>query len=166
MATPEATGPAEDFSKPGLVSLGGKLPHFLELRTAAVLDCLQALTPKATGKANRTRLRASLASRTRIGMYLEMSANLHLAYAGQPDGRGSQHYWRLFYTDELRPVIEAAINGRSHSSATGQRRNDAAHVGQGAPAIAGAGCISDPSRRSRSPRFAPHQHHQKRARPP
>lgn len=123
----------------GLVPLGGKLPHFMELRTSALLDCLQALVPKASGKAKRKQLNASLASRARLGMYLEISAGLHLAYADQRDGRGSQHYWRLFYSDGLRPEIEAATNRRSRIPGTGEHQEIPAHATQGAPAMAWSG---------------------------
>ncbi|MEL6555355.1 MAG: hypothetical protein AAFQ63_18125 [Cyanobacteria bacterium J06621_11] len=71
----------------GLVPIGGRLPHYLELRTSLILNCLQALMPNTTGSKNRKRLSASLASRARIGMYLEINEKLHLAYADQRDGR-------------------------------------------------------------------------------
>jgi len=82
-----------------LVSIGGELPHYLELRTTPLLNCLKALIPNAAGKHNRKRLQSSLASRARIGMYLELNDRLHLAYADQRDGRGSQHWWQLFFDD-------------------------------------------------------------------
>lgn len=39
----------------GLVPIGGKLPHYLEMRTTLVLDCLQSLVPNTAGKKNRKR---------------------------------------------------------------------------------------------------------------
>ena len=128
-----------EHQDPGIVPLGGKLPHFMELRTSALLDCLQALFPKVSGKRERKRLNASLASKARLGMYLEINAELHLAYADQRDGRGSQHYWRLFYSDQLRPTVEAATNRPSCVPGTGQRQEIPVHATQGAPGIPWSG---------------------------
>ena len=123
----------------GLVPIGGKLPHYLELRTSSLLDCLQALIPNTAGKRNRKRLSSSLASRARIGMYLELNSKLHLAYADQRDGRGSQHWWRLFFDDSVRHIVEQAANATAIAVGTKQRREDTRHTNQGAPSICWSG---------------------------
>ena len=122
-----------------LVPIGGKLPHYLELRTTVILDCLQALVPNATGSKNRKRLSASLASRARIGMYLELSEKLHLAYADQRDGRGSQHWWRLFFDDSQRAAVERAANSTALAVGTRQPQESTRQAGQGAPSICWSG---------------------------
>lgn len=123
----------------GLVPLGGKLPHYLELRTTLVLNCLQALVPNTAGSKNRKRLSNSLASRARIGMYLELNEKLHLAYADQRDGRGSQHWWRLFFDDSLREAVERAANSTALAIGTKQRQESARHTSQGTPQICWGG---------------------------
>jgi hypothetical protein len=45
---------------------------------------------------------------TRPGFYIELNENLHLAYADQRDGSGSQHWWRLFFDEKLRSKVERA----------------------------------------------------------
>ena len=113
----------EPTPQPGLVPLGGELPHGRELQTASLLSCLQAVLPKTRGRDNRKRLCAFLGARTRVGMYLRLSENLHLvAYADQRNGRGSQHWWRLFYSDSVAPVIEAHLDDRPVA-------NNSFHVG-------------------------------------
>lgn len=123
----------------GLVPIGGKLPHYLELRTTIILDCLQALIPNAAGQKNRKRLSASLASRARIGMYLELNEKLHLAYADQRDGRGSQHWWRLFFDDSLREAVERATNSTALAVGTQRRQEESRHTSQGAPSLCWSG---------------------------
>lgn len=123
----------------GLVPIGGKLPHYLELRTSLVLDCLQVLVPKAQGKKNRKRLCASLASRTRLGMYIELNDNLHLAYADQRDGRGSQHWWRLFFDDSIRETVERAANSTAIAAGTQQRREETRQPSQSRPSLCWSG---------------------------
>lgn len=139
MVASEIAGVEKEQRGNGLVPIGGQLPHYLELRTSAILDCLQVLVPNASGSKNRKRLGASLASRARIGMYLEISEKLHLAYADQRDGRGSQHWWRLFFDDSLREVVERAANSTAIAIGTKQRREEARHASQGAPQICWSG---------------------------
>ena len=123
-----------------LVPIGGRLPHYLELRTSPLLNCLQALMPNTAGIKNRRRLSASLASRARIGMYLEINEKLHLAYADQRDGRGSQHWWRLFFDDSLREVVERAASSTATASGTSQQQQEQVrHSRQGAPFLCWSG---------------------------
>ncbi len=110
MTAGNISGVEREHRSDALLPIGGKLPHYLELRTSLLLNCLQTLVPNAAGSTNRQRLSASLASRARIGMYLEINEKLHLAYADQRDGRGSQHWWRLFFDDSIREVLEQAAS--------------------------------------------------------
>ena len=73
MTISEISGVEREHRGNTLVPLGGKLPHYLALRTSLLLDCLQALVPKTAGKHNRllasTTANAwviSLASRARL----------------------------------------------------------------------------------------------------
>lgn len=139
MTAGEISGVERAYGGNGLVPVGGKLPHYLELRTTVVLDCLQALVPNASGSKNRKRLSASLASRARIGMYLELNEKLHLAYADQRDGRGSQHWWRLFFDDSLREVVERVANSTALAIGTRQQQESTRQAGQGAPSLCWSG---------------------------
>jgi very-short-patch-repair endonuclease len=40
-----------------------------------------------------------------------MNVHLHLAYADQRDGHRSQHYWRLFFDEQVKEKIERASRG-------------------------------------------------------
>jgi hypothetical protein len=139
MTVGEISGVEREQRGNGLVPIGGKLPHYLELRTSILLNCLQALVPNAAGSKNRKRLSASLANRARIGMYLELNDKLHLAYADQRDGRGSQHWWRLFFDDSMREAVERAANSTALAVGTQQKREDARHARQGAPSLCWSG---------------------------
>jgi hypothetical protein len=93
-----------------LVPLGGKLPLTQELRTSQLLDFIVAMTPDQD-KNLRQRINRSLYTKTRPGFYMEIKPNLHLAYADQRDGHGSQHWWRLFFDDQWKDTIERVIKG-------------------------------------------------------
>ncbi len=101
-------GKEHQLHSSGLVSLGGQLPYCLELQTGRLTDILLALDQKSAY--NRASLRKKITSwlylRTRPGFYLEMNEHLHLAYADQRDGHGTQHWWRLFFDDETRDQLE------------------------------------------------------------
>lgn len=98
----------------GLVPIGGLLPYYLELPTGKLLNVLIELfsTAAATQGVNpkqlRTKLNKWLYPKTRPGFYLELGEHLHLAYADQRHGYGTQHWWRLFFDEQSRKRIEQA----------------------------------------------------------
>lgn len=98
-----------------IVSLGGKLPYFLELQTGKILDVLLDFFKNhpnlpTNRKEARNKINALLYRNTRPNCYLELNKKLHLAYAHQKDGRNTQHYWRLFFDDSCKEQIEKAVN--------------------------------------------------------
>jgi Protein of unknown function (DUF559) len=99
----------------GLVPISGQLPLCLELPTPKVLDVILALYSKAKNQTEykllRKKLNDRLYPRTRPGFYMEVNENLHLAYMGQPDGHGKQHWWRLFFVEAIKEHIEAVVYG-------------------------------------------------------
>lgn len=116
-----------------LVPIGGKLPYFLELPTGKILDIFVNLfKDKLSGdrKTARQKINQWLYPRTRPSFYMELNDKLHLAYAHQKDGHGTQHYWRLFFDDNLKNHIESII----HSTAL--------VVGKETPASDGNNCQS------------------------
>ncbi|NJM00768.1 MAG: DUF559 domain-containing protein [Synechococcaceae cyanobacterium SM2_3_2] len=96
--------------KGGLVPVGGKLPFGMELPTSRLLDVLQTVFPDSRMDRSALRKKANswLYSRTRPGFYFEFNQHIHIAYADQRDGRGSQHYWRLFFDAALKERVEQA----------------------------------------------------------
>ena len=42
---------------------------------------------------------------------MEIKPNLHLAYADQRDGHGTQHWWRLFFDEHWQERIEQIVRG-------------------------------------------------------
>ncbi|NJN13336.1 MAG: hypothetical protein HC815_37650 [Richelia sp. RM1_1_1] len=92
-----------------LVPIGGQLPYYLELRTNKLLDFLVAITSvQKAGKDFRKRINSYLYTRTRPGFYIEMNEHLHLAYADQRDGHGTQHWWRFIF---LIMILDLKSNG-------------------------------------------------------
>ena len=72
----------------------------------------------------RTKLSRKLYPWTRPGFYKRLGDSLHLGYAGQPDGHGKQHHWRLFYDERLKERLESmgvgSPSGVQGSNSTGQ----------------------------------------------
>ena len=93
-----------------LVSIGGKLPLLRELRTSQLLDFFVALSTNKE-KNLRKRINQWLYPKTRPGFYMEIKPNLHLAYADQRDGHGTQHWWRLFFDQDWQERIEQIVRG-------------------------------------------------------
>lgn len=95
-----------------LVPIGSNLPYRLELRTSKLLDVLLELFSSRISQSGKRseikkKINGWLYARTRPGFYIELSSNhLHLAYADQRDGHGSQHWWRLFFDEHYREKIE------------------------------------------------------------
>ena len=105
-------GKEHRVSSNSLVSLGGKLPYYQELRTSVLLNVLITFSAKKDRNI-RKKINQWLYSRTRPGFYLELNGHLHLAYADQRDGHGSQHWWRLFFDEQFREKIENATKSSS-----------------------------------------------------
>lgn len=97
----------EHLVSSSLVPIGGKLPFYQEIRTSRLLDFLQTLFKPE--KDLRKRISKWLSSRTRPGFYLEIKPDLHLAYADQRDGYGTQHWWRIFFDDHRKEGVERII---------------------------------------------------------
>jgi very-short-patch-repair endonuclease len=98
-----------------LVAIGGKLPICFQVPTSKLLDVIVALAPgcinlDATRKKQARKILAQkLYNKTRPGFYAEITPKLHLGYAGQPQGHGTQHQWRIFCDDHLHAQIERLI---------------------------------------------------------
>jgi very-short-patch-repair endonuclease len=113
-----------------LVPSIGKLPHCFEVETGKFLVVVMALSPNTRDLSakqkhkKRKELYSRLYNKTRPGFYAELSESLHFAYAGQPQGHGKPHQWRLFCDDGLQEWLETFIHGTglttaSSSTATG-----------------------------------------------
>lgn len=104
----ELQGQEHQLPYGSLVPIGSHLPYCIELQTRPLLDFLLLRYGKnrSNDPSLRQRFRASLYSRTRPGFHLELSGGLHLAYADQRDGKGSEHWWRLFCDADHRNQLE------------------------------------------------------------
>lgn len=119
-------GEVRHVNEDSLVAVGGKLPYCSQVPTSKVLDVVLAITPSAqrATRSQKKKLRKTLGqrlyTRTRPGLYMELSESLHLSYAGQPDGHGSQHHWRLFYDDRLKDQLDVLITGTALVTSSNQ----------------------------------------------
>ena len=114
----------------GIVPIGGELPFNIQIPTSRLLDILTSLSPEfqqldsRQKREWRTKLGRKLYPWTRPGFYKRLGESLHLGYAGQPDGHGTQHHWRLFYDERLKERLEpmgvGSTSGSQGGSATGQ----------------------------------------------
>lgn len=99
----ELQGIEHNSNESAIAPIGGKLPYSLELQSSKILDILLTLLPT---QKNRTQANSWLYTKTRPGFYMELNKSLHLAYADQRDGHGTAHWWRLFFSENLRGKIE------------------------------------------------------------
>ena len=62
---------------------------------------------------------------------MELDNHLHLAYADQRDGHGTQHWWRLFFDEQFREKIEHATKSSALTvgKSSGNNRSSAGHNG-------------------------------------
>lgn len=118
------SGIEHQLGSSALVPIGGRLPYYLELQTGRLLDLLMSLSPPTRINNFREKLRTRLYSRTRPGFYIEMNPSLHLAYADQRDGHGTQHWWRLFFDDKFRVKIESLIKSSALTVTNQESRNN------------------------------------------
>jgi hypothetical protein len=70
----------------------------------------------------RQKARRWLYNKTRPGFYIELNTHLHLAYADQRGGHGSQHWWRLFFDEAYKIKIEK-IFSQSALAVSDQKNN-------------------------------------------
>lgn len=111
----------DQISDGQIVPIGSGLPYNVQISTGKLLDILMTLAP-GTQRLNpkqkrecRTKLNQKLYPKTRPGFCMRIAENLHLGYAGQPDGHGKPHHWRLFYDERLKERIESLVEGRDPS---------------------------------------------------
>ncbi|MEM8828503.1 MAG: DUF559 domain-containing protein [Cyanobacteria bacterium P01_G01_bin.19] len=106
-------GKEHQVSSSSIVSINGTLPYYQELRTSVLLDVLITFSSKPSKKNLRQKINQWLFSRTRPGFYMELDNHLHLAYADQRGGHGTQHWWRLFFDEQFQEQIETATKNSS-----------------------------------------------------
>ena len=124
-------GREHHVSSNSLVSLGGKLPYYQELRTSVLLNVLITFSAKKDRNI-RKKINQWLSVRTRPGFYLELNNHLHLAYADQRDGHGTQHWWRLFFDERYQKQIEIATRSSSLTVGTKASENNQQAAGHNA----------------------------------
>lgn len=99
-------------SATNLVYAGGRLPCCIQVDTSGALNVILGIHPRlhslSVGERRRVRrlLNERLWARARPSFYCELTDAFHIAYAGQPGGRGTQHHWRIFCTQALFPDIQ------------------------------------------------------------
>lgn len=113
----------DDFDSDGesgsIVPIGGELPYNIQIPTSRLLDILTSLAPgfqqlsASERRSWRNQMTRKLYPWSRPGFYKRLNDALHLEYAGQPDGHGSQHQWRLYFDDRLRDRLEPYTSSES-----------------------------------------------------
>jgi very-short-patch-repair endonuclease len=110
-----------------IVPIGGTLPCSFKVPTGKLLDVILALSASGrslTGKARqkaRQKANAWLYNRTRPGFCFMVKKNVfHIAYAGQPDGAGTQHQWHIFCIESYQQQVELLIHGTALTTPTQQ----------------------------------------------
>ncbi len=83
-----------------------KLPNYIDLRTGYLVSFLMTIFP---GK-ERTNIQNWLSRNIKPDFYHQFNDRVHLAYADQRDGHGTQHWWRLFFDDSEKKAVIESIN--------------------------------------------------------
>ncbi len=105
------SGIERQVSGGAIVPMGGRLPYYLETQTRQLLNLLMGLHQQQKNPKNiqRAEINKYLYSRTRPGFYLEIGEHIHIAYADQRSGHGTQHWWRIFFDDLYKQQIERFV---------------------------------------------------------
>jgi hypothetical protein len=116
-----------------IVPIGGNLPCSFRVTTGKLLDVIVALSASGrslTGQAKkkaRQKANSWLYRRTRPGFCYMVEKNVfHIAYAGQPDGAGTQHHWHIFCIESYRQAVELVINGTTLTTPAPQAQQNGA----------------------------------------
>jgi hypothetical protein len=103
------SGEEQNLNASAIVVQSSGLKYFIELRTTALIDYMLKIYTTSSSGYTRKSISDWLTIRNKPGFYKELSTNLHLAYADQRDGHGSQHWWKLFFNDDYKQSILSNI---------------------------------------------------------
>ncbi|MBD2731990.1 DUF559 domain-containing protein [Nostoc sp. FACHB-892] len=103
-------GTEQSNSNSSLVSVAPSLPYYVEVRTSSLKNFLQ----KFYDFADKDAIQAWLEARQRTGFYFEINQHLHLAFADQRDGKGSEYWWFIYYNNTERKRIFQNIRFEEH----------------------------------------------------
>ena len=88
-------------------------PNSIELQTGELLNVLIVLIPnnRLTNIAYRAKIQSWLSSNNTASFSSSCNSNdIYLEYSNQRGGANSQHWWRLFFSNSLKPQIEKITN--------------------------------------------------------
>lgn len=102
-----------------IVSVAPQLPLYIEVRTDILTTYLQ-LVYNFTA---RTLVNNWLKPRQKTGFYFEISNHLHIGFADQRDGAGSQYWWFIYYDSVEKTRIVNNIKIQQHLVSTRLERN-------------------------------------------
>lgn len=96
-------GSEQSNSGSSLVSVAPSLPYYVEVRTSSLNKFLQVVY----NFTDRSAIQKWLEARQKTGFYFEITEHLHLAFADQRDGKGSEYWWFIYYSNsEKRRIFE------------------------------------------------------------
>lgn len=101
------SGDEQNLDESAIVLKSSSLRYFIELRTSSLISYIL----KIYSNKNFTRKSISdwLSIRNKPGFYKELAPNLHLAYADQRNGHGTEHWWTLFFNEDYKQDILNSI---------------------------------------------------------
>lgn len=86
-------GKEHSNSGSSIVSVAPQLPFYVEVRTDSLITYLSEVY-KFT---DRNLIQKWLEARHQTGFSFEITEHLHIAFADQRDGKGSQYWWCIYY---------------------------------------------------------------------
>ncbi|PAX54872.1 DUF559 domain-containing protein [Brunnivagina elsteri] len=95
------SGKEHSDSDNSIVSVAPQLPYYVEVRTGSLTNFLLNIY----NLSNRDAVKNWLNVRQKTGFYFEISEHLHLAFADQRDGKGTQYWWFIYYDNVERKRI-------------------------------------------------------------
>lgn len=101
------SGDEHNLDESAIVLRSSSLSYFSELRTSSLISYILKIYPNK----NLTRKSISdwLSIKNKPGFYKELTPNLHLAYADQRNGHGTEHWWTLFFNEDYKEDILNSI---------------------------------------------------------
>ncbi|MHC5770504.1 MAG: DUF559 domain-containing protein [Nostoc sp.] len=103
-------GTVHSHSDNSIVSVAPQLPFYVEVRTDSLITYLSEVY-KFT---DRVLIQKWLDARHQTGFYFEITEHLHLAFADQRDGRGTQYWWCLYYDNIEKKKIFGIVKIQEH----------------------------------------------------
>jgi hypothetical protein len=103
-------GSERNHANSAIVSVSPQLPCYVEVRTGSLISFLL----KVYNFNNRLAIQTWLRARQKTGFYFEISKHLHIAFADQRDGKGTEYWWFIYYDNSEKNRVSENVKIEEH----------------------------------------------------